>query len=117
MLRAYRNAYRIEIAASMTLSSLFLTPLILPHPIGADARYVCSGSRPLSFTTLISPSFTNPANYDSAASCSPTRRMLGWLSCRMKLFSSSNSALDSCCSSGDATVVVGNAMSSGTEKS
>ena len=35
----------------------------------------------------------------------------------MKLFSSSNSALDSCCSSGDVTVVVGNAMSSGTEKS
>lgn len=35
----------------------------------------------------------------------------------MKLFSSSSSALDSCCSSGDATVVVGNAMSSGTEKS
>ena len=35
----------------------------------------------------------------------------------MKLFSSSSSALDSCCSSGDATVVVGNVMSSGTEKS
>ena len=35
----------------------------------------------------------------------------------MKLFSSSNSALDSCWSSGDATVVVGKAMSSGTEKS
>lgn len=35
----------------------------------------------------------------------------------MKLFSSSSSTLDSCCSSGDATVVVGNAMSSGTEKS
>ena len=35
----------------------------------------------------------------------------------MKLFSSSNSALDSCCSSGDVTVVVGKAMSSGTEKS
>ena len=35
----------------------------------------------------------------------------------MKLFSSSSSALDSCCSSGDATVVVGKAMSSGTEKS
>lgn len=34
----------------------------------------------------------------------------------MKLFSSSNSALDSCCSSGDVTVVVGKAMSSGTEK-
>lgn len=35
----------------------------------------------------------------------------------MKLFSSSNSALDSCCSSGDVTVVVGKVMSSGTEKS
>ena len=35
----------------------------------------------------------------------------------MKLFSSSSSALDSCCSSGDVTVVVGKAMSSGTEKS
>ena len=35
----------------------------------------------------------------------------------MKLFSSSSSALDSCCSSGDVTVVVGKVMSSGTEKS
>ena len=35
----------------------------------------------------------------------------------MKLFSSSSSALDSCCNSGDATVVVGKAMSSGMEKS